>query len=101
MMPRDRFPMPPEECPVCGDSIPVDALACPSCGADEETGWETDAVAGDGLDLPTEDFDYDAFVEGEFSGGGRVKPPGVAWGWWLLALLVVAGLILAPVLVWF
>jgi hypothetical protein len=30
-----------------------------------------------------------------------VKPPGVAWGWWLLALLVVAGLILAPVLVWF
>lgn len=42
---------PPEECANCGAPIPPKAHACPSCGADERTGWR-DASVYDGLDLP-------------------------------------------------
>lgn len=43
------------DCPNCGDPVPPGALACPSCGADEETGWSEDTMY-DGLDLPDEAF---------------------------------------------
>ena len=33
----------------------MQALACPSCGADDETGWSEDA-GYDGVDLPDEAF---------------------------------------------
>jgi hypothetical protein len=45
---------PPEECANCGSPIPRRAKACPSCGADERTGWRETSVY-DGLDLPDED----------------------------------------------
>ena len=54
------------ECPVCGEDVPVKAKACPHCGACEKSGWNEDATAGDGLDLPDENFDYDKFTEEEF-----------------------------------
>ena len=38
-------------CPVCGEQVHVDAPACPSCGADDQTGWSEDAQYDD-LDLP-------------------------------------------------
>lgn len=47
---------PPETCPVCGESVPRGAAACPGCGADERTGWNEDATRYDGLDLPDEAF---------------------------------------------
>lgn len=39
------------ECPNCGEDVPAGALACPACGADDETGWSEDTMY-DGLDLP-------------------------------------------------
>ena len=38
-------------CPVCGCEVRVGALACKECGADEKTGWSSDAYLDD-LDLP-------------------------------------------------
>ena len=43
---------PPAICPVCGEAVPRNAVACPGCGADERTGWDDDATRYDGLDLP-------------------------------------------------
>ena len=84
--------MPPEVCPNCGAEIPRDAKACPECGSDEETGWSETAYASH-LGLPDEDFDHDEFVKREF-GPEPVKPRGIAWFWWVAALLVVAGMLL-------
>ena len=53
-MPRE-FSL-PTECPVCGESVPRGALACPGCGADERAGWDADAARYDDLDLPEEAF---------------------------------------------
>jgi RNA polymerase subunit RPABC4/transcription elongation factor Spt4 len=47
---------PPETCPVCGESVPRGAKACPGCGADERSGWNEEATRHDGLDLPDEAF---------------------------------------------
>ncbi len=73
-------PEPPALCPVCGTSVPRTASACPGCGADERTGWSEDATAGDGLNLPDEEFDYDAFVAREFHGRDRRSSRNTAWG---------------------
>ena len=48
--------VPPEECPVCGETVPRGAVACPGCGADERTGWNEEATRYDGLDLPDDAF---------------------------------------------
>lgn len=66
---------PPEVCPICGADVPPDALACPDCGADHRTGWNEEATATDGLDLPDADFDYEAFVKREF---GDAPAPGAS-----------------------
>src|SRR3954463_1087673 len=42
----------PEVCPVCGEEVPRNALACPECGADHNSGWREDADTYDGIDLP-------------------------------------------------
>ena len=78
---------PPDECPNCGAAVPRNARACPGCGADEETGW-SEAPAAPELDLPDAEFDYDAYVEREFGGGGP-KPRGIGWVWWVAAILVL------------
>jgi zinc-ribbon domain len=83
--------MPPEICPNCGAEVPRDAKACPECGSDEKTGWSDEARVSE-LGLPDEEFDYDEFVKEEF-GGGRNKPRGIGWFWWLTALLLAALLI--------
>jgi hypothetical protein len=79
------------ECPHCGAEIPAKALACPECGSDEQTGW-SEAAATEGLDLPEENFDYQDFVEREFSGKSPV-PRGIHWGWWITAVILLAGII--------
>jgi len=78
--------MTPEICPNCGALVPRRAKACPACGADEKTGW-SDSAEADRLGIPDENFDYDKFVQDEF--GGRAKPRGIHWVWWLTALLLV------------
>ena len=82
--------MPPETCPNCGADLPPNARACPNCGSDEETGWSDEARHG-GLDLPDEEFNYDDFLKREF-GKGEIKPRGIHWFWWLVAILVLAAL---------
>lgn len=82
--------MTPEVCPNCGALVPRNAKSCPSCGSDEKTGWSDSAYASK-LGIPEENFDYGRFVEEEF--GGRTKPRGVHWFWWLTALLLVVWLL--------
>jgi hypothetical protein len=85
----------PEICPVCGDEVPRNALACPECGADHNSGWREDAdAAASSLGLPDQDFDYDNFVQEEFGTGS--KPAGVKTIWWVTAIL----LLLAFALMW-
>ena len=60
------MPKGPFECPVCGEDVPAKAKACPSCGACDKSGWNEEASASDGLDLPDDDFDYNKFTKEEF-----------------------------------
>jgi zinc ribbon protein len=85
--------MSPEICPHCGAEVPARAKACPECGSDETTGWSDDASA-QRLDLPDDQFDYDEFIKEEFGEHKRdVRPRGITWFWWLVALTVVAALV--------
>ena len=83
--------MPPEICPECGAIVPRKARACPDCGADEQTGWSERAQA-QRLGLPDDDFNYDEFVKEEFGERReiRVKPRGINWLWWSVAVLLLA-----------
>ena len=81
----------PEICPHCGTEVPPRASVCPQCGSDDKTGWSDEARAS-GLDLPDENFDYDDYVKREFD--GEVKPRGLHWFWWLVALLLLVGIVL-------
>ncbi len=84
----------PDVCPNCGAEVPSKAKACPECGADEQTGWSEQARY-DSLDLPDEKFDYDEFVQHEFGQGkSSPVPRGVHWFWWVVGVLLLAGLLL-------
>lgn len=84
--------MTPELCPECGAEVPRNARACPECGADEESGWSERAQA-QRLGIPDDEFDHDEFVREEFGSETRpthrLKPRGVRWLWWLVALLLL------------
>jgi hypothetical protein len=43
--------------------------------------------------LPEEKFDYDEFVSREF-GSPSPKPHGIHWFWWIVAVLVLAGMVI-------
>lgn len=88
----DELP-PPEECANCGARIPRGAKSCPQCGADERTGWRETSIY-DGLELPPTAYDDDETPERPAS--PRVN--GIAWYWWLIAVLLVAGMVAAYVL---
>jgi hypothetical protein len=87
-----RRPDPPDECSQCGAEIPRRALACPECGADENTGWDTNPWLPDGnMDVPdylTEDYDPDR------------DPPifdhqtSAPRAWWIVGLIVAALMVL-------
>ena len=60
----------PFSCGVCGKRLAANTLACPHCGADENTGlrdstWDTDA-ASELEFFDDEAFDYDAYLQSEF-----------------------------------
>lgn len=69
--------MNPEYCPSCGEPISPNAVACPQCGACEETGWN-ERARYQSMDIPyddlEDDFDYDEFIENEF---GQETPSGL------------------------
>ena len=82
---------PPEVCPVCGEDVPRNALACPECGADERSGWREDEALH-GEDAAYGHFDYGEFVKDEF--GHRVKPKGLSTFWWIAGIAVIVALCL-------
>jgi len=75
------------ECPVCGGTVPVKAKSCHHCGACEKTGWNEDASAADGLDLPDDDFNYEDFIQKEFSPPRKSR--GTKLIWWITALILL------------
>lgn len=86
----------PEICPQCGAIVPPGARACPECGSDEQTGWNEQATL-DRLGVPDPQFDRDEFYREEFgtdAEGKAVKPRGIPWWVWLVAvgLVVLLGL---------
>jgi hypothetical protein len=77
-------------CPGCGGEVRVGSRGCPKCSGKP---WEQEEYL-DGLD--PEDFDYDDFVKREFgSGPARLKPAGLAWKWWITAVLLLAAMVWA------
>ncbi len=78
----------PDICPVCGESVPRDAPACPHCGADERSGWNEDATRYDGLDLPDESFGESDRLAAA-SGTPRIFWPVVGLGLVLLLIYVL------------
>src|SRR5271154_2252961 len=82
-----RRPEPPDECSQCGTEIPRGALACPECGADENTGWDTNPW------LPDADIDVPDYLTESYDPEGA--PPifdRQVWtrrGWWIAAVVVV------------
>jgi hypothetical protein len=84
--------MSPETCPHCGADLPPNGKACPECGSDEKTGWSEQARYDD-LNLPDEDFDHADFVKREFA-ESPLKPRGIHWLWWAVAILLAAGMII-------
>lgn len=81
--------MAPELCPNCGALVPDNAVACPECGADENTGWNDRATA-QRLDLPDDEFDYDEFIANEFTEkrSNPLKVEGISWIMWVAGLLL-------------
>ncbi|MBM3831405.1 MAG: zinc ribbon domain-containing protein [Verrucomicrobia bacterium] len=85
----------PKTCANCGADVPRGALACPECGADENTGWNERANSqrtAEQLGIPNTDFNYDDFVREEFGGQreSATKTKGVSWLWWVVALSLAA-----------
>jgi uncharacterized membrane protein YvbJ len=87
---------PPETCPVCGEDVPPNALACPECGADHNSGWREDADSIDAAGESADDFDYDEFVENEF--GNSPKPAGMKAVWWISGIVLLFAFVLFYVL---
>jgi len=72
--------------------VPPRAKACPECGSDEETGWSERATA-DRLGVPAHGFDYQEFVKEEFGERERIRPRGISWLWWVMALIALAAML--------
>jgi hypothetical protein len=85
--------MTPDFCPICGTEVPPNAKACPECGSDEETGW-SDRARAQQLDVPDDEFNYDEFVNEEFGRKkeDKLRPRGISWLWWVVALALLAGI---------
>jgi hypothetical protein len=89
-----RRPPTPETCPVCGEDVPRNALACPECGADHESGWREEAAGIDAVGSRDDaNFNYDEFTEREFGGKKQIKPAGLSWFWWIIAALVLGAIL--------
>ena len=79
-------------CPGCGVEVKVGSPGCPKCNNLDP--WEIEENgAHDGLDLPDDDFDYDEFVEKEFS--DRLPKRGKALFWWITAVILLIAFLFA------
>ncbi len=81
-------------CPSCGDEVRVGSSGCPRCRDMPDV--EDDATYLDGVDLPgEEEFDHAAWAKKEFGASSKIKPPHLAWHWWIAGILLVAAMIAA------
>lgn len=87
---------PPPLCPVCDEEVPRNALACPNCGSDWETGWNEDGDTSGRLGVDTEEFDYEEFSKREFEGKEQPRPKQtLIWvGFGLVVAAIIAALVL-------
>ena len=74
----------PFECPHCGAPVPGGRLACPECGSDAQTGWQS-----------SEEIDYQSVELPEDSPAASTGP---AWLVPLVIVLLVTGFVLWIVL---
>lgn len=79
----------PAYCPNCGAAVEDGAKSCPECGSCHETGW-SDKAAYDAIGVPTEEFDYDGFVQEEFGGRKPKRSMLRRWGWVIVAAILLA-----------
>jgi uncharacterized membrane protein YvbJ len=63
-------------CPNCGGHIKKNAMACPHCGSDEQTGWSENTYL-DSIDLGDE-VDYEDLVNKEFPRHAAHRPK-ITW----------------------
>ncbi|MBI3417780.1 MAG: zinc-ribbon domain-containing protein [Verrucomicrobia bacterium] len=80
-----------ETCPNCGADVPPRAKACAACGACEKTGW-SDKARYDDLGIPTDEFNYDEFVQNEFGGGPPARRKAAGF-WWLVAVVLLLAML--------
>lgn len=77
----------PDYCPNCGEAVPEKAGVCPACGSDGSTGW-SEMAESQRLELPSDDFDYEEFLETEFA--SKTQPASKAklwsWIWWMVGI---------------
>ena len=77
---------------MCGEWVRKGQAACEECGSCANSGWGMGDDLG-GVDLPDDDFDYDAFIEREFGGGSERKLGEGRWAgvfWWAAVLVLLA-----------
>lgn len=84
---KNPRPAPPEICPVCGEDVPRNALACPACGADHRSGWREEADSIDALGGVD-------FSDGEDLPDFAAAPPRTAIKviWWIAGVLLLLAL---------
>ncbi|HUF64033.1 MAG TPA: hypothetical protein VMN36_18290 [Verrucomicrobiales bacterium] len=80
----------PEVCPVCYEDVPPRAKACPSCGADERSGWNEDNLLYDGLDLPEGAWENRNAADTS----RRSASAGIPWFWKAAAVILLVALFL-------
>ena len=72
-------------CPFCDCEVRV-GKPCRGCAKKDRKD-----SSHDGLNLPDDDFDYDAFVAREF-GKAPHQVLGIKWYWWLLAVVILVAM---------
>jgi hypothetical protein len=82
-------------CPSCGAEVQVGSRGCPQCLSGKGSKWDQDEYL-DGVDVPEdqEEFDYNDYIKREFGGRGasRLKPPSIAWKWWITGVLLLGAM---------
>ena len=86
-------------CPTCGSEVKVGAV-CPGCvpkrhrrkkrvraGPKKRKPWEQDAIY-DGIGIPDDEFDYEDFIQKEFSKKPHRKLT-IKWYWWLTGVVLL------------
>ena len=88
-------------CPSCGAEVQVGSRGCSRCTKNAPKSWAEEPHL-DGVSLPDdpEDFDYNEFVNREFGRSASIKPPHLAWKWWLTGIILLALMITGLIRQW-